>query len=100
MSFEDRAAIVMPIMKKKASTIGLSMEPLKTLEKCILQEYPDFNKPSQPKSSQAKANLKVFRDVLKSRSMSSFVKLLTDGAELSPALIAALDEVEAQMQQY
>jgi len=89
MSFEERANLILPIMKKKAQAFGLSMEPLTHLEKCIALEYP-IDQVSLDKM-RAKSNHKVFKDVLKVGNMNSFVKLLLD-ADLSPAIMAALDQ--------
>jgi hypothetical protein len=97
MSLGERAAIILPIMKKKARVLELNMEFLTSLENCIDVEFPGFMKHAQPRTPQAKASLKVFREVLKSRNMNSFVKLLTDGVEVSHELQVALGAVEAQM---
>merc|ERR1719506_676516 len=83
MSFAERASLMLPIMKKKAGALGLSMEPIANPEKCVASEFPNFNKPSQAKCQQSKTNLKVFRDVLKFRNMNSFVTLLAGGADVS-----------------
>jgi len=88
MSFEERASLILPIMRKKAQAFGLSMEPLAHLEQCIASEYPIDQLALE--KMRTKPNHKVFRDVLKVGNMNSFVKLLAD-ADLSPAITDALD---------
>lgn len=89
---------MLPIMKEKVQAFGLSMGPILMLEQRIAAEYPSFYKLPQEKM-RAKANLKVFRDVLKFRSMNSFIRLIAD-EDLSPAISEALDMVEDHTRQY
>jgi hypothetical protein len=109
MTFEERAFLVLPIIKQKVTALCLSLGPVAAVEDCIASEYPAFTDASweearaavgqnrQPPQKMPK--LKMLRNALKWHNARFLTMLLRD-ASTSPAIKAILEPLAEQMRLY
>jgi len=107
MTFEERAVIVLPIIKQKVQALCLSLGPVVALESCIYKEFPSFNnsgcleaKGQVSQQLQLKLpKLKMLRNALKWHNARFLTMLLRD-ASASPEMKATLEPLAEQMRLY